>query len=82
MDGEKSDQDQKLAANNLQKEIEKLRFELEKQRLDDFNLREQISDVLQKEKKEKQNAEQNFNKELDQIKALHQIEKESIEQSN
>jgi hypothetical protein len=39
MDREKSDQDQKLEANNLQKEIEKLRFELEKQRLDDFNLR-------------------------------------------
>ena len=45
-----------------------LKFELEKQRVDNFILREQMSDALEKEK---QNAEQNYLKELDQIKALH-----------
>ena len=73
------EQSKEEQASKWQEELEMLKFELEKQRVDNFILREQMSDALEKEK---QNAEQNYLKELDQIKALHQIEKESIEQSN
>jgi hypothetical protein len=64
-----------------------LKFELEKQREANFNLREQMSDALEKEKLNSQDRiedeintrEKNFLKELEQIKALHRMEKEQIE---
>jgi hypothetical protein len=64
-----------------------LKFELEKQREANFNLREQMSDALEKEKLNSQDRiedeintrEKNFLKELEQIKAIHRMEKEQIE---
>ena len=78
---------QKLEESKWQHEIKMLKFELEKQREANFNLREQMSDALEKEKRraeerleeEISSREKNFIKELDNIKAIYRMEKEQIE---